>query len=132
MCENKMSSLELDDHKCGVHTACAGTSSFGMSGVNAHAIFVPAKASQAAHSPLVPAWQHHRQRYWAIPEPHRLLGPLKSSAGGTAPGCAFALDLCKAELAYLGDHMVLPSPGTLAPLCTVSRHVKHEGSGPRL
>jgi hypothetical protein len=101
-------------------SAHAGTSSFGMSGVNAHAIFAPGKASHAAQSPLAPAWQHQRQRYWAIPEPHHLLGPLKSSASGKAPGCAFALDLCKPELAYLGDHMVTPSPDTLVTLCKLA------------
>ena len=75
-----------------------------MSGVNAHAIF--GRAPHLAVTPIAPAWQYQRQRFWAISEPHHLLGPLKSSTGGKTPGCSFALDLCKPELAYLGDHMV--------------------------
>ena len=75
-----------------------------MSGVNAHAIFT--HAPQVAHDPYLPPWQYQRQRFWAVPEPHHLLGPLKSGSSTKAPGCSFALDLCKPELAYLGDHMV--------------------------
>jgi acyl transferase domain-containing protein len=52
----------------------AGTSSFGMSGVNAHMLFgaVSADAAPAAASPRL-LWQ--RQRFWPGPMLHHLAHP---------------------------------------------------------
>ena len=74
-----------------------------MSGVNAHAIFAP--APDLAPYCAAPTWQHVRQRYWAVPEPHHLLGPLRDAKFGKS--ASFVLDLCKPEFAYLGDHQVI-------------------------
>ena len=95
-----------------------------MSGVNAHAVFAPAPV-QALRS-AAPAWRHVRQRYWATPEPQHLLGPLRGANFGNS--ASFALDLCKPELAYLGDHQVPPcsSPTSCVwkhtAFCHAARH----------
>lgn len=49
-----------------------GTSSFGMSGVNAHMLFGAAPSGDAATSPQLP-WQ--RQRFWPGPMLHHLAHP---------------------------------------------------------
>jgi hypothetical protein len=104
------------------HVDCvdgAGTSSFGMSGVNAHAIFTAApivERMQAASSV-----RYQRQRCWAVAAPHHLLGPAQ-------PGrerCSFALDLLKPELSYLGDHQV----GTTAPTPLTNQHTSFHITG---
>lgn len=78
----------------------AGTSSFGMSGVNAHAIFSPAAASDAVR--VVPANLLKKQRYWAIPQPYQLVGKVSYGAGI----CTFQADLRSGDLAYLFEHQV--------------------------
>ena len=105
------------------HVDCvdgAGTSSFGMSGVNAHAIFTAApivERMQAASSV-----RYQRQRCWAVAAPHHLLGPAQ-------PGrerCSFALDLLKPELSYLGDHQVSTcGRTTLCKMLCPSEHHKN-------
>ena len=84
--------------------AAAGTSSFGMSGVNAHAIFsVPAAALVTAESPRGLIWQS--ARHWVAPAAHQLLRSFaRDATGGT---CVFASDLTAPNLAYLLDHQVL-------------------------
>ena len=47
----------------------AGTSSFGMSGVNAHGLFMPPDELPSARTAAVP-WQ--RSRHWVVPPAHHL------------------------------------------------------------
>ena len=93
--------------------AAAGTSSFGMSGINAHAIFsAPVAALGTAESSLFTAespsglvWQ--RARHWPAPAAHRLLRSFaREATGGT---CVFSTDLSAPNLAYLHDHQVWAS-----------------------
>jgi len=81
----------------------AGTSSFGMSGVNAHALL------SAAEAPIGPAaaslallWQ--QQRYWPLPQQHRLL-QLPRLAAASQVRFAAAVG-SGAALGYLNDHRV--------------------------
>lgn len=85
-----------------VYSVCAGTSSFGMSGVNAHAIFLAATPGSEVNDAGT-ALTYHRQRYWAICKPFHLLGAMRA---GKKHSSSFALDLCASELAFLGDHLV--------------------------
>ncbi len=78
----------------------AGTSSFGMSGVNAHALFV---APATLVGPSAPAPPLRRARHWALPRPHQLLGGARSGAGGRT---TFSCRLCRSELSYLWQHQV--------------------------
>ena len=48
----------------------AGTSSFGMSGVNAHGLYCPPEEVPEARTTAVP-WQ--RTRHWFVPSAHHLL-----------------------------------------------------------
>lgn len=48
----------------------AGTSAFGMSGVNAHALLATPYAGQGRDVAVL-SWQ--RQRHWPMPVPHRML-----------------------------------------------------------
>jgi len=72
-----------------------------MSGVNAHALFTEAELVAELARPH--SWQYRRQSYWPIPTVQHLLGKLQPARDG----CTFAMDLCKSELAYLGDHLVM-------------------------
>ena len=79
----------------------AGTSSFGMSGVNAHMIVVPAGdrhdlGKSAVTLPLV------RARHWCSVAPHPLLHFATVSSGEVLMQSA----LSAASLAYLLDHQV--------------------------
>ena len=88
----------------------AGTSSFGMSGVNAHMLLsVPARlADRALPQRLRLPWQ--RQRHWPLPSPHALLArclPIGDDSVGQ-PGAAvlFACELSSCRAAFLHDHCV--------------------------
>ena len=74
-----------------------------MSGVNAHAIF---SAPDAADSAGVAARKEQaalqRQRFWAVPWPHKLVGFFRVAADLRV----FLLDLKAADLAFLLDHQV--------------------------
>lgn len=80
----------------------AGTSSFGMSGVNAHMLLSAGAregSSAAGAAPLLP-WQ--RQRYWPAAAPHPLL-QLVSIMGSTAQfSCLFG----SASSTFLRDHCI--------------------------
>ncbi len=78
----------------------AGTSSFGMSGVNAHALFTAAAPPAARQTVQLPL---HRTRHWALPRPHQLLGRAARPVGGKI---AFACSLCRSQLSYMWHHQV--------------------------
>ena len=78
----------------------AGTSSFGMSGVNAHAIFGPAEGQQQSPPPCTGPLK--RLRHWPNPLLRHLLGAAKC-AGSSA---VFAANLLAPPLAFLADHKV--------------------------
>ena len=87
----------------------AGTSSFGMSGVNAHALLAAAGAAEPAVSAAAPqsslAWE--RSTHWPHPLPHPLLllVTVQPSSGGSG-NAECACDLGAANLAWLRDHQV--------------------------
>ena len=80
-----------------------GTNSFGMSGVNAQAIFA------APPQPAAPALQRshplpiQRQRFWAVPPVNHLVR--RAHAGANA-ACIYAIDARSADTAYLAEHQV--------------------------
>lgn len=80
--------------------AAAGTSSFGMSGVNAHAVLCSAELQHAPEEQLGLPWQ--RLRHWFAPAQHALLSTC-AKLGGTV---AMVARLSTASLAYLQDHQV--------------------------
>lgn len=88
--------------------AAAGSSSFGMSGVNAHMLLVPTGAVPPAPGRAEPpAWQ--RQRYWPAPAPHPLLlhCTLAAAASGSAGRTAhFAASFVGSGASFLRDHRV--------------------------
>ena len=69
-----------------------------MSGVNAHAIFQSAPASQAPAR----GREYVRQRFWVIPVPYKLLAGFK--AGKAA--CSWTRNLTQLESLFVGDHQV--------------------------
>jgi hypothetical protein len=79
----------------------AGTSSFGMSGVNAHMLLRSGTQvdSLPPTTPLV--WQ--RQRHYPVPPAQAVLA---SASTGSAGSAAFACDLGSPRLAFLRDHVV--------------------------
>ena len=90
---------------CGYHDGnnqLAGTSSFGMSGVNAHALMCPPICSQASQV------LYHRQRlthsrYWSS----MLLHPMLQCAIPVSGQLLLVqCDLNNFKLAYLSDHQV--------------------------
>ena len=90
--------------------ALAGSSSFGMSGVNAHALLstgsdAPSGAPQLAAGSAEPSWR--RATCWPAPIPHPLLLAALPGAGGTAE---FTADLGAARLAWMWDHAVHGRP----------------------
>lgn len=93
----------------GLRGQLAGSSSFGMGGINAHVLLscepTSAKAPAAASSHSK-HWQ--RQRHWPVPLAHPLLQQRSSAAGG--PGghspdraLCFSVSLAQARLAALRD-----------------------------
>ena len=81
---------------------CAGTSSFGMSGVNAHAIFTPPATSPATRE-LTSAGHFVRHQHWPVVTARHLLGPAQTGGRGQL---VFACTLQCQELSYLRDHQV--------------------------
>ena len=81
----------------------AGTSSFGMSGVNAHMLLAPTAgpvSAGTADSSL--HWQ--RQRYWPLSAPHPLL--LHYAPGPALGSACFNSSMSQASAAFLCDHIV--------------------------
>ena len=81
-----------------------GASSFGMSGVNAHAVVGAAPGGGAIAPPSLP-WRHTRA--WHGPHPHRLVMPAQGGGGATA---LFSARLDAPSLAWLRDHVVRGRP----------------------
>ena len=85
----------------GDEAALAGTSSFGMSGVNAHVLVSPLGDGQNPSGPG-PALKLARARYWCLVAPHPLLQFAAVAAGELLMQSA----LGAAGLAFLLDHQV--------------------------
>lgn len=85
----------------------AGTSSFGMSGVNAHVLLSPA-AGAPAPSEGASGLPWELQRFWPVPQQHRLL-QLPRLGGPGAVRFAGALS-STAALGYLWDHTINGRP----------------------
>eukprot|EP00887_Chlorella_sp_A99_P003362 scaffold26.g3362.t1 len=82
----------------------AGTSSFGMSGVNAHAVLSTGAGVLPPGSSQQGKELYQRQRAWLVPQAHPLL-----AAAAAAPRQSQALIACKLHgpaRAYLWDHVV--------------------------
>ncbi|CAL8465609.1 g5145 [Coccomyxa elongata] len=89
----------------------AGTSSFGMSGVNAHALFSApdlAPGDSSDESSKSPALTWRAERHWVAPAVQRLLRSFSWGAGGGT--CSFSVDLSAPHLTYLLDHQVMERP----------------------
>ena len=86
--------------------AFAGTSAFGMSGVNAHVVF--AAVSHARSTTEEDALLFQRFRYWAVPP----VNPLIRWAHGPNGAYTFIINLGCTNTAYLADHQVSPPQGT--------------------
>ena len=78
----------------------AGTSSFGMSGVNAHAVLSPAEPPHTADRQPSLLW--HRLRHWFAPAQHAMLVRCTAARGKIA----MSTRLGSASMAYLHDHQV--------------------------
>ena len=93
----------------------AGTSSFGMSGVNAHALLeAPAQHAVTGSGQPAPgtlAW--HRQRMWPAPPRMALLSTCTVARGAAS----FVLDLAAPAMAYLRNHQARPVPPRRALRC---------------
>ena len=92
--------------------ALAGTSSFGMSGVNVHAIFAASEPASPT-SQLQPSL-YTRQRFWCIPSARLLLSGAQTLGSGML---IFSCDLRSQALSYLYDHQVCPVLGCTFYCC---------------
>ena len=80
--------------------AVAGSSSFGMSGVNAHMLLTQGSTGPDARPTALTIWS--RQRAWPFPPLHTLLQRL----GSNSKGSIFLVSLSRAGLSFLWDHQV--------------------------
>lgn len=80
-----------------------GTSSFGMSGVNAHAIFC-GSAVECGTPCGASSRKMLRTRHWPSPEALYMVG----QATITEAQCSFHIDLALPDFSWLGDHKVRP------------------------
>lgn len=94
----------------------AATSSFGMSGVNAHAIFSSSSTTERKTSKTQA--HLHRQRFWPFPWPHIFAAGTTCSAGRAS----FATNLQAASLSYLNDHQVFCEATRLHVCFPMDRH----------
>lgn len=109
----------------GDNSSLAGTSSFGMSGVNAHALLEA--ASEVTQPPDAQQPVLRQQRHWALVPALYLAESAALAGSSTRPArCSFTTSLTSPELAYLGDHQVTRScnePKHSAPVRTCTLHV---------
>jgi acyl transferase domain-containing protein len=95
-------------------SASAATSSFGMSGVNAHAVVRVGEHPKSMHSAggrsWPRTWTREAQRFAYYPRPHPLLGGwcvVSGGGGGAVDEEVFQLELDTARPSYLRDHQVM-------------------------
>lgn len=82
----------------------SGTSSFGMSGVNAHMLLEAVHEVCEGAGGEIGALQ--RRRHWVLAPVHHLVGHAVPSALHQKTWCSLAIDLSRAGLSYLHDHQV--------------------------
>lgn len=80
----------------------ATSSSFGMSGVNAHMLLTPSDTSTAGGSVSFGGVHWQRTRHWLSPPLHSLL----SRVGAKAGICTFTVQLSAVGLNFMQDHQV--------------------------
>lgn len=92
--------------------AAAGSSSFGMSGVNAHVLLMPVEAGAAPPAAAAtPALLWQRQRYWPTAAPHPLLlhcSIAAATSSGSAVGSTarYSCSFVGTSSAFLRDHCI--------------------------
>ncbi|KAK9834736.1 hypothetical protein WJX74_008822 [Apatococcus lobatus] len=92
----------------------AGTSSFGMSGVNAHMIMSPDTSSAHARRmqdggtrKQFPGTAFQRKRFWGAPRAHAMLAHFMKQFGNGQADAVFQARLDAPRLAFLWDHGVM-------------------------
>lgn len=95
------SGLLSSSGSAGSLSAIMGTSSFGMSGVNAHALLSHPGSGHIHHKPAN-VQQLQGSRYWSFPD----LNPFVHMIIPTAGELLIQSNLATANLAYLYDHQV--------------------------
>ena len=88
--------------------SCAGASSFGMSGVNAHALLACDLERSSKDGPKQAQLPWHKQRCWAAPAACTLLTSAIASAVLSEHIMSFSCRLGSAHLSYLWDHRLAP------------------------
>lgn len=81
-----------------IASKAAGTSSFGMSGINAHAVLAPIQAPGVEEKGVEAAWR--RTRCW----PRPVAAAVLTSVTSLQSAAHFVCDLHAARLAYLQDY----------------------------
>lgn len=90
-------------------TAHTGTSSFGMSGVNAHAILAQDLERASVDGPKQTILPWRKQRCWAAPVVSMLLTSAAALSAFPQHTVSFSCRLDPAHLSYLLDHRSVPT-----------------------